>query len=679
MEQLDLKKLDERIINNLTNPVGPEEAVKLKSDIKMLVDFTFERVKNYSNADKRGELLKLLYFDPTNHIIMHTLGTCYLADGILEEARSFFHMALKTNPTYVDTLLEFGIFYRSIDNDLAILLLEKAYNLAPLDMRIVNTLGVLYVEVNKYEEGEKMFKQVLEFINNKCSNIILTPEHPLYDIKFKVLGNLGTTLSSMGHNSESLKYITMSEEMCITTNHHQTKLLVMNNMYPEEVGNIIQTSGRNEYYKIYNEHIKINKLVAFQNIYDFKDRIENRINKNKNKNKDNNNNNNNKIRIGYVSSDFRNHVVSKFMYNIIDCHDRQKFDVYCYYNFKVNDPYTHFYASKGNFKNIHNKDTKEASKIIYDDEIDILVDLNGNTSGSRVDVFAAKPAPIQISYLGYPNTSGLFQMDYRITDTIADNIDTEQKYTEKLIRLNTCFINYNWNNNNNLSTDVDSIINSSKAVMEPNKLKEYTKVHGGFDGYITFGVINRPSKNSVQYLNCIKKIFDRVPNSILLIKINTLCEQARIKKYYMDFLGLVDERRLIIKIYNINQNAYYDLFNDIDILLDTFPYSGTTTTCDSLYMSTPVVTLYNKNCHSHNVSSSIISRLEPFEFGDTVIDAKNDLISYSEDEYVEKCVHLSENLELIKAYKTNLRSLFMKSMDPAKFMKEYEGALENLV
>src|SRR5690606_23731098 len=104
------------------------------------------------------------------------------------------------------------------------------------------------------------------------------------------------------------------------------------------------------------------------------------------------------------------------------------------------------------------------------------------------------------------------------------------------------------------------------------------------------------------YIDTIKNILSKVHNSKLLIKVNTMGDEYRIKKEYLKLLEIPEER-LIIKIFNPIQSKYYELFNEIDILLDTFPYSGTTTTCDSMYMGTPVITLYNKDCHSHNVSS----------------------------------------------------------------------------
>jgi protein O-GlcNAc transferase len=644
---MNIGYFDVTFINlNLLKKITGQPFEDYSEQLRNLVNFTYARIESLPNKEQREELMKLIYFDPENPDIFFRIGLTYMKEGSLENARSFYAMALSKNTNNADYMLELAIVYRGLAHDLALILLEKAHERSPLDMKITNTLGVIYVECNNFEKGLEKFMKIV----NECNN----ENQEEKSIKYKVLGNLGTLLSSMGDNKKALEYLLEAEKICYCADHHQTKLLIMNNVLIEEAVMYIQKDSIatdndiiSPYEKIFREHQKLNLMYgvngANTNLYKYDNKkpfIKGT-----------------KIKIGYVSSDFRNHVVAKFMIPIIKNHDKSKFDVYCYFNFKAGDKYTEVFTNNSNFKNISNKSTQEAGKIIHDeDAIDILVDLNGNTSGARTDLFVANCAPVQVSYLGYPNTSGIYNVRYRITDSIADHPETQQLYTEKLIRLNNCFLNYD----TSFITDDGSVIPLDKS---------YLNYENSVEKPIILGSINRPPKNSIAYLNCIKKILEQVPNAKLLIKVNTTNYVESIKNEYLNILG-IPEDRLIITSYITTKDGYYLLFNDIDILLDTWPYSGTTTTCDALYMSTPVITLYNKNCHAQNVSSSILSRL-PEEY-------YKDLIAYSEEDYINKCITLCNDKNKQHFYKENLRTQFLQQSQINNFMKEYEDALESI-
>jgi protein O-GlcNAc transferase len=657
---IDVNEVNNGIINGVVTGEYSESFINAQEN---LVKYTYDRIVTLSITEQRKELMKLIYFNPKNHEIYFRIGLTYIREGILEEARSFFSLCLSIKPDYTDCLLELGILYRGVDNDLSINILEKAMSLSPNDMRIVNTLAVIYVESNKFEVAYKLFKIVLEKTDST-------------DIRYKVLGNLATLLSSMGNNIESLKYAKMSEKICYSSSHHQTKLLIINNLFPTEVAKVLSTDSDNDnnndnnsdnnnsdnslsdniskdelnfaFNLIYQQHLLNNQLFQIKNLYTFQNK---KIFVNT------------RIKIGYVSSDFRNHVVAKFIYGILKDHNKEKFEVYCYYNYKINDRITNLIEAvlePGHFKNIVSKETVEASKMIYDDDIDILVDLNGNTSGARMDIFAAKPAPVQVSYLGYPNTSGLEQIDYRITDSVVDSLESLQLYSEKLIRLDTCFLNY-----------------SNILLLEETSAEIPLRPKNKNNDFVILGAINRPPKNSPQYLRSIGLIMTRCPNAKLVIKVNSLTndDTKRITKDYLNLLG-IEESRLIVSNYIMERHGYFNLFNDIDILLDTWPYSGTTTTCDALYMSTPVITNYNKfGPHSQNVSTSIISRLKNDH---DKYDPMNDLVGNGPEEFVNKAVELINCPDKIKFYKENLRKLFIDSIDSKKFMESYETSLRRI-
>jgi predicted O-linked N-acetylglucosamine transferase (SPINDLY family) len=277
--------------------------------------------------------------------------------------------------------------------------------------------------------------------------------------------------------------------------------------------------------------------------------------------------------------------------------------------------------------------------MIYDDRIDILFDLNGHTDGSRMDVFALNPAPVQITYMGYPNTTGLKSMHYRLTDNISDHPDTTQLYSEKLVYLPSFFLLFK------------SILQTVPVV--PRKT----------DNTIYLGSLNKENKSSPDVIRVWKEIMKNNENTKIIIKTNGFIDRT---EYYKKSL-CVTEDRLILLNNSLSNDEYVALFSKIDILLDTFPYSGTTTTCNALYNSVPVVTLYNKDYHSHNVSSSILIHC-----------GFPELVAQTFQEYVDKTTALIKNTAQIDVYKATIHNAFNKYMNASEFMRSYEETLIEL-
>lgn len=354
----------------------------------------------------------------------------------------------------------------------------------------------------------------------------------------------------------------------------------------------------------------------------------------------NNNNKHKKIRVGYLSSDYSLHAVSNFIFPILKYHNNNKFDVYMYSNQEIIHPM--FKPFGLNHYTVFNMKDIDAAKLINKHEIDILIDLNGFTSGNRLGILAFRPAPIQITYIGYPNTTGLKYIQYRITDEVSNSINSKQLFSEELIRLPRCFLLY-----------------ESIYQREPVKLKETVSNN------VILGSLNKEPKNSIQTLNTWKQILKTCSNAKLLIKIETYDNIEERLKYYMKFLD-VDKARLII-IQKMDDNEYVQLFSKIDILLDTFPYSGTTTSCNALYNSIPIITLYNENYHVHNVTSSIL-----------INSGLPELVAKDEENYITIACNLINDSNRINEYKKNIRKMFLDLMEPIAFMKTYEEELTKL-
>jgi len=238
-------------------------------------------------------------------------------------------------------------------------------------------------------------------------------------------------------------------------------------------------------------------------------------------------------------------------------------------------------------------------------------------------------------------------INYKITDYIADNIHTKQIYTEKLIRLPKSFLLFKPNCQN---SPLDLIMKNDSDT-------------------VVLGALNKELKNSKNTLEVWKKILNQTTNTKLLIKLCSRDNGGNIQKsveYYTKQLG-VGVDRLIIKSWQ-EHSDYIGLFKEIDILLDTFPYSGTTTSCHALYNSVPIVTIYNNDYHIHNVTASFLTH-----------SGFPELITYSETEYIAKVVELSNNMKKINEYKRTIHKGFAQLMEPTAFMRSYEETLLKLV
>jgi len=342
-----------------------------------------------------------------------------------------------------------------------------------------------------------------------------------------------------------------------------------------------------------------------------------------------------KIRLGYVSSDFIVHAAANFTIPILQYCDRSRFELHMFSNSNEIAPiFNHIQAERYYIKDLSDE---AAAKLIYEAGIDILFDLNGHTFPNRLGVFAYNPCPVQITYLGYPNTTGLDAMTYRITDRVTNPPESTEKYSEQLLYMPKCFLLYN-----------------SYTMVNPTTPRKTPKP-------VLLASLNKENKISVSVLDTWKRILAASPTTRILIKIDSF-EAAERRAYYTDHLQVTDDRLTIIS--KLSNHEYEKMFTKFDIMLDTFPYSGTTTTCDTLLNSVPVVTLYNPNYHVHNVSASVLQNA-----------GLPDLVAYSTDQYVSIVKALIDNPHIIDKYKDTIHDKFKKSMAPKPFMEAYESLL----
>lgn len=351
-----------------------------------------------------------------------------------------------------------------------------------------------------------------------------------------------------------------------------------------------------------------------------------------------------KLRIGYVTPDLRSHSVAYFIEPLLVNHDRNQYEIYCYLELGEADGMTQLLLDyAGTVRNTCGIADDKVAAMIREDRIDILVDLAGHTNNNRLPVFVRKPAPIQITYLGYPNTTGLPMMDFRFTDEWADPPGmTEHLHTEELVRLDNGFL----------------------CFAPPAESPDITPLPCIERGYVTFGSFNALSKITTEMLDVWVKILLSVPNSRLLIKnaqLSDLVLQERLREH-LEQLGLGNERVEIVG--RTSKEEHMATFSRVDIALDTFPYHGTTTTCDTLWMGVPIITLAGKS-HVSRVGLSLLSRM-----------GLDEHIAPSLDKYIEKAVRLANSGEELRGFRQSLRTKFQNSglCDGVSFARTVEQA-----
>jgi predicted O-linked N-acetylglucosamine transferase (SPINDLY family) len=301
-----------------------------------------------------------------------------------------------------------------------------------------------------------------------------------------------------------------------------------------------------------------------------------------------------RLRVGYVSPDFRAHSVGWFLNGILAHHDHLAFEVFCYSDCASPDTVTvRLRSFSDHWCDTAGMEDRVLADQIVTDRIDILVDLAGHTANNRLPVFASKPAPVQVSYLGYPNTTGLDAMDYRLTDAVADPPGaTEAFHTETLVRLPHGFLCFT-----PPSQDID--------LYPPPILK---------NGFITFGSFNMLAKVTPEVVRCWAKLLREIPGSRLHLKAFGL-GGAGTRTRIVALFGLngIGEERLSLYGLANSLGSHLEHYHAVDIALDTFPYNGTTTTCEALWMGVPVVTVAGR-LHAGRVGASLLTRIGCTEF-----------------------------------------------------------------
>ncbi len=352
-----------------------------------------------------------------------------------------------------------------------------------------------------------------------------------------------------------------------------------------------------------------------------------------------------RLRIGYVSGDFRRHSVMYFLRPLLEGHHRDQFEIYCYSTVDREDGITaEIKQMDVVWRDIAAVSHPDAAAHIVRDKIDILVDLGGHTGSGRLQIFAAKPAPVQCSYLGYPNTSGLSTIDYRIVDPVTDPSDGpgDALHTEVLVRIDPTFLCFH-------PVEVKIPVSPHPPCLQQR--------------FITFGTFNNNKKIDVDTVRAWGQLLLGVPGSRLLLKCRSYgAEEAR-----RHVLGLLEQAgvspdRVTLLPGDHGYEDHLRQYARLDIALDTFPYNGTTTTMEALWMGVPVVTLSGET-HASRVGRSILHAL-----------GRPDWAATSPDSFARAGAALAADPAELQRLRVNLRDMLSASplMDRAGMVQRME-------
>jgi protein O-GlcNAc transferase len=355
-----------------------------------------------------------------------------------------------------------------------------------------------------------------------------------------------------------------------------------------------------------------------------------------------------RLKVGYVSPDFRSHSVAHFLEPLLTSHDRNAIEVFCYAEVSWSDARTERFKQLADHWVVTvGMSDEELAERIRRAGIDILVDLAGHTAKNRLLVFARKPAPVQVTWLGYPNTTGLTAIEYRLVDGVTDPIgQADVLATEALVRLPGGFLCY------------DAAHDAPQPAPPPCLAA----------GAVTFGSFNSAAKLSGATLDAWAALLTRLPTARLLLKGKAFADPATCASF-LERLGKrgVAAQRVELAAY-VPEAEHLASYSRVDIALDPFPYNGTTTTCEALWMGVPVVALRGDR-HAGRVGASLLAQL-----------GLNDLIADSVEEYVEIAAALAGDPARLADLRRSLRPRMAGSplCDAPSFARKIEAAYRTM-
>ncbi len=577
----------------------------------------------------------------------YLISGAYLNKSDINESIKFMLKAIELEPNNLDLIKSVISLFSSNHNfKEAEYWLEKAEQISPGNKAFVVERGVLYVAQQKNQQAETILRAFVDdpIHSASAANSLL---NQAYDFLLMALMNQNKIDDMIVISERAVALFPEEASFCQYTSiiHNHKGNLVESGKWARKAldrSAISEDAGFGQI--IFSMHYDSN-LVPEDIAQSTKALVQKYMGSIKAQTSHANTSDpNRRLKIGYVSGDFKNHPVADYITPVLQFHDKNRFEIYCYAVNPDFDAVTQKLRSYADhWRSLNNISHDRAANMIMTDGIDILIDLSGHTSLARLQVFARKPAPIQATWIGYFNTTGLATMDYIITDKDLLPPEDEYLYTETPLRLPVSSICYKLP-----AFDI--------RVGPPPALR---------NGHFTFGCFGVHGKHSDRALALWAEILRKTPDAKLYFKTAGFDREDVCQSYRDRFAAMgVDPARL--RFEGATDMAHYlGQYNEVDLMLDTFPYNAATTCLQALWMGVPQISMRGQMLVSR-IGDSYLTKL-----------GLTDLVARSEAEYVEKAVSWANRIDELSAIRSSLRQKLSHSpmTNPKAFTEGYEAAL----
>lgn len=538
----------------------------------------------------------------------YNLGVVIMQTGKAEDAYQSYEQATALQPDYLLAWFNKAVIRHNQGRyEEASLLYNTVLRLSPNHTGALNNLGGIHYMHGQYDEALRYYQAVAA----------LTPQNA------GALSNLAAVLKDLNQLDKAISLLKQAASLptCPADIHSN---LLFNLHYDKS-----QNSA-----SLYAAHLEWAKrhetpLLATQQPHTNSREPERRLH------------------IGYVSGDFRSHPVGFFLFGALACHNASQYKIHCYSTTEAPDSATlQLQQFADIWHDIRGMDDANVAKLIHHDQIDILVDLSGHTAGNCLTVFARKPAPIQVSWLGYFNSTGMTSIDYFISDPVHTSTQAEQWFTEKVIRLKEGYMSY-------------TPASHAPSVSPAPYLKK---------GYVTFGCFNNASKINAEVIALWAAILTRTPHARLVLKAKALGDSRMQESLRQAFAAQgINGDRIDLRGWSYHSDMLQE-YQDIDIALDPFPFSGGLTSCDTLWMGVPIITLAGEWIVSRQ-TASYLTQL-----------GLHELITGDKASYIDLATSLAHNKEKLLTLRQGLRERMAASplCNAPRFAAHIEAAYRDM-
>lgn len=559
---------------------------------------------------------RALALAPRHAEALYNLGVAYTEQGLIDRALFMYQTTLAVQPNCAEAHNNLGVLYREQGNmERAMQCYQAALNARPNFPQGLNNLAVVYTQQGRAQEALQLLHAA----------VMAAPAYA------EAFNNLGVLQRDVGAVPDAIASYRRCLELDPANRHAGQNLLLALNYVHHGESRLVCEAHEKWGERFQELHPQLPPLTAAD-----VDTTDSRP-----------------LVVGYVSPDLFTHSVSYFAEAPLAHHSPSSVRHIVYSCVPKPDSKTakikaEVLAAGGVWRDVARMPEPELAQLIRDDRVDILVELTGHTASNRLGTVARRPAPVQVTWIGYPNSTGLRTVDYRFTDAICDPEGTAQTFTEELVRLPGCFLCYT------PAPDAPPVAPAPAAA----------------NGFVTFGSFNALAKETPEVLRAWARILRAVPGSRLVLKNKPFaCEVVRNQFWRVFEEAGVERSRVDLLPLAAANRDHLSQYSMMDISLDPWPYAGTTTTTESLYMGVPCLTLAG-SCHAHNVGVSLL----------TAVGLQDDWVAHSVDEYVAKAARLAADPASLAALRRGLRQRMLQSplCDAPTFVRQLEGVYHRL-